>query len=872
LTDVLSRLSAALANHYALERELGHGGMATVYLARDLKHGRMVALKVLRPELAASLGPRRFLNEIEIAAQLQHPHILPLLDSGEVEGFLYYVMPYVEGESLRERLARQGELPVSEAVRILAEMAEALAYAHGRGLVHRDMKPENIMLSGRHPLVMDFGIAKAVSTLTTGLQVTTEGVALGTPAYMAPEQAAADTHLDHRVDIYALGVIGYEMLAGTTPFTGTSAQQILAAHMTQKPEPISSRRPAVLAPLATIIMRCLEKRPADRPQSADELLRSLELLLTPGEGLTPTGSRPAPGRRTTISPQVLMATCGILVALVIGGLLWQGRAAPSRVTVARHGQLTFLGNAEQQDISPDGQLLALIEGGPTQRLMVKDLTGGSSIHIATLGTDFYTLRWSPDGSSILYTGYDSSGKYARLLLPRLGGSPRPLPKVGVYALLSPDGARIASWYQPAEHGIEVLTLRTGAKRVIRVPEDRWLSEGDWSPTGAFIALSAISRTGNRSILRTVDVETGASHEVVRDTVPLSSPRWSPKGDALYYLRDERELRKVPITAKGQSRASPETLQTGLQASGLSLTRDGKKLAYIRRESHSNLWLATQSAAHRGFAAKQLTQGTAGKIGARLSPDGRLIAFVQDEQKGKDLFIVPLEGGTPKRVSSSGVASSNPVWSPDGRFLAFVGAVEGNSRVRTVSIETGEERIYENTDASADEADLANLAWSPQDRILYHRPGNRNFFWLDPASGAEQPLVKNDSVGWMFTPIPSPDGKNVAVFWNRKPQRGTFLISLEDTSQVPTGPPGGWPLGWSPQATALYVIGESPHQIYRVPTQRGEGVVIGTSPFKDATCEARERLRRLVLVCNVKESVSDVWVMENFDPALAHASQ
>jgi dipeptidyl aminopeptidase/acylaminoacyl peptidase len=273
------------------------------------------------------------------------------------------------------------------------------------------------------------------------------------------------------------------------------------------------------------------------------------------------------------------------------------------------------------------------------------------------------------------------------------------------------------------------------------------------------------------------------------------------------------------------------------------TRDGKKLAYIRREGHSNLWLATQSAAHSGFATKQLTQGTADKIGGRLSPDGRLIAFVQDEQKGKDLYVVPIEGGMPKRVTSSGVASSNPVWSPDGRLLAFVSTVEGNSQVRTVSIDGGEERIYENTNASADQADLA---WSPQNRILYLRPGNRNFFWLDP----------------------SPDGKSVAVFWNRRPRRGAFLISLKDASQLPIGPPDGYPLGWSPKATALYVIGESSHQIYRVPQQGGEGVVIGTSPFKDAACEARERPQGLTLICNVNESVSDVWMMENFDAELA----
>jgi eukaryotic-like serine/threonine-protein kinase len=216
--------------------------MATVYLAEDLRHHRQVAVKVLRPELAATLGPERFLQEIETAARLQHPHILPVHDSGEAGGFLYYVMPYVEGESLRARLARQGELPIHDAVKALVEVTDALAYAHGRGVVHRDIKPDNVMLSGRHALVMDFGVAKAVSEATGRQQLTTAGVALGTPAYMAPEQAAAEPHLDHRVDLYALGAMGYELVAGRPPFTGRSSQEVLAAHMTQRPEPLCARR------------------------------------------------------------------------------------------------------------------------------------------------------------------------------------------------------------------------------------------------------------------------------------------------------------------------------------------------------------------------------------------------------------------------------------------------------------------------------------------------------------------------------------------------------------------------------------------------------------------------------------------------------
>jgi len=276
--------------------------MATVYLAEDLKHRRKVALKVLRPELAATLGPERFLREIEIAAQLQHPHILPLLDSGEAEGFLYYVMPYIDGESLRDRLARQGELPIPEAVRVLAEVADALAHAHSRGVVHRDIKPDNVMLSGRHALVTDFGVAKAVSEATGRQTMTTAGVALGTPAYMAPEQATADPHVDHRADLYALGAMGYELLTGRPPFTGITPQQVLAAHVTQAADPVTAHRQSVSPVLSDVIMKCLAKRPSDRWQSAEELLAQLEPLATPSGGSTPTQTAPITGVAPVLDP------------------------------------------------------------------------------------------------------------------------------------------------------------------------------------------------------------------------------------------------------------------------------------------------------------------------------------------------------------------------------------------------------------------------------------------------------------------------------------------------------------------------------------------------------------------------------------------
>jgi Protein kinase domain len=314
MLDQLDRLKAALVDRYTVEREIGHGGMATVYVAHDARHQREVALKVMRPELAATAD--RFLREITIAANLQHPNILPVYDSGEAEGLLYYVMPYVEGPSLRQHLRKQVELPVPEAVRILRDVADALAAAHAKGVVHRDIKPENILLSGRHALVADFGVAKAVSEATDRRTLTTVGVALGTPAYMAPEQGAADPHTDHRADLYAFGVMAYEMLTGQVPFEAEAAQAVLIAHLTEPPVPVTERRAKIPAPLAQLIMGCLEKKPADRPQTADELLAALESLAISAGGITPAETAPVEAVRPQAAQRWPIVAAGALVVTV----------------------------------------------------------------------------------------------------------------------------------------------------------------------------------------------------------------------------------------------------------------------------------------------------------------------------------------------------------------------------------------------------------------------------------------------------------------------------------------------------------------------------------------------------------------------------
>jgi TolB-like protein/tRNA A-37 threonylcarbamoyl transferase component Bud32 len=325
MANQLDLLSTALSGSYRIERDIGVGGLATVYLGQDLKHDRQVALKILRPELTAAMGTDRFPREIHIIAQMQHPHILPLYDSGATGGFLYYVMPFVEGESLRARLARVGQLPINEAVRLLHEITDALSYAHARGIVHRDIKPDNVMLSGRHAAVTDFGVAKAVSA-SAGDKLTTVGIAVGTPQYMAPEQAMAEVNIDARADLYALGVMGYEMLTGHPVFEATTAQAILSAHVLEQPKDVRERRPEVPPILAEALLKCLAKNPADRWQSADDLLAQLELVAsTPSGGVTPTMTRPYQAAKG--KPVAKSSRKGLLIGAVAAVVIATGVAS-----------------------------------------------------------------------------------------------------------------------------------------------------------------------------------------------------------------------------------------------------------------------------------------------------------------------------------------------------------------------------------------------------------------------------------------------------------------------------------------------------------------------------------------------------------------
>ncbi len=373
MTDITDRLRAGLADRYTVERELGQGGMATVYLARDLKHDRQVAIKVLKPELAAVLGADRFIQEIKTTAALSHPHILPLFDSGSADGQLFYVMPYIEGETLRDRLNREKQLPVDSALQIAREVADALSYAHSRGVIHRDIKPENILLESGHAVVADFGIAKAVRA-AGGESLTQTGMALGTPAYMSPEQAAGEQALDGRSDLYALACVLYEMLAGQPPFTGATAEALVRQHMVVDAPPVTNYRPAVPAPVAAALQRALAKVPADRFNPVaqfSEALRAAE-----ASPATATPLRPARDtRRMPVAMGVLL-----VLAVLAGALVWRRRPSAASTIAASVAVLPFV------DLSPERESAYLGDG--MAETLINALTNVPGLSVAARTSAF----------------------------------------------------------------------------------------------------------------------------------------------------------------------------------------------------------------------------------------------------------------------------------------------------------------------------------------------------------------------------------------------------------------------------------------------------------------------------------------------------
>ena len=782
--------NTALAGRYAIERELGRGGNATVYLARDERHPRHVAIKIIHAERAQASGTERFLREIRIAADLQHPHILGLHDSGEVDGAPYYVMPYVDGESLRARLDRARQLPVDEALRIAREVAGALDYAHRRGVVHRDVKPENILIEDGHAVLADFGIARAMSGTPSGPRTAT-GTSVGTPAYMSPEQAAGERDIDGRSDIYALGCVLYEMLAGEPPFTGPTAESVIRQHLIAPAPLVSSLRASVPPAATAAIARALMKAPADRFETASEFA---------GAAVNPNG-----GEQRLKKGKRWRAAVGALAGVILIGLLVVGVRVAGKepdVLPATRRQLTFLGNVNQAAISPDGKFIAYtVEGDSVAHLIVQDVDGGPPDTVES-SVCCLTLEWSPDGSRLLVAVFRRAA-----IIPRLGGPTMELgigrndQSTGLFGYWLPDGERVSLHFSDSRR-IWIVDLETEDTVAIPIKADHWsITDGAWSPDGRLFAMVLGFRSPIRWAIGVMQPD-GRTELVVEDSVLLGSPQWSTKGNAIYYMRDlfgSPAIRRIAVAPTGRARGSPEVVHADLDAlpvadgfSRFSIARDGRQAVYTRGIRYTNLWVVTPTVPGSPPVATPLTSGTARIFSPAVSPDGRWIAFAKTATGANELHVMPIDGGAARQVTSGARVwhKGQIAWSPDGTRLAFQTLRAGRSEVWVASVSDGKLRGYAGTTISQY---TGHITWAPREHIAYLRDDRRNIQLIDPTSGTERSLLPD--TGWVFNPSYSPDGNQIAFTWNRGPgDGGLFIHDFRDSSftkQAGRLPPRAW---------------------------------------------------------------------------------
>ena len=689
MPEPTDRLTAALASRYQIERELGAGGMATVYLAEDLKHERKVALKVLRPELAAVIGAERFLQEIKTTANLQHPHILPLHDSGEAGGTVFYVMPYVEGESLRDRLQRERQLPVEEALRIAREVADALEYAHRKGVIHRDIKPENVLLHDGRALVADFGIALAVSRSDGGTRMTETGMSLGTPHYMSPEQAMGEREITAKSDVYALGCVLYEMLTGEPPFVGPTAQAVVARVLTEEPRSLALQRRTIPPHVEAAVQTALAKLPADRFGSAAQFSAALAdpAYTAPGTAARPvakvSGSVPLPHR-----PAVMVLAAVALVASVLAAWGWFGRSPRSLAPVSRdHVQIGGLGTVPFQlstsaAISPDGSAIVYWDTvALVPQLWVKERDERDPAVLPGTAGATGGVTFSPDGEWIAFMVGSALKK-----IPRRGGAAITLSD-------SAGGGWAPAWLDDGS----IVFPGPGPAVLYRVPSEGGTTErlleisqtsGDGFarvaalPGAKGVLLSGVQANFTVGNVWVLDLETGEP----RILVPGASwAEYSATGHLVYILRDG-SLLAAPFDLDRFTLGQAVPLDNGIRTMGgvgeAVLGMDGT-LIYARATGEATP--VTPSWVDRAGTGKEVSPdfalpGVSLNGGMRLSPDGSRLAFStvsENVGSAQDVYVKRLPDGPAARITFEGTSNRRPTWSPDGTKLLFISDRGGN---------------------------------------------------------------------------------------------------------------------------------------------------------------------------------------------------
>jgi len=677
VTDASPRLTEALSDRYHLERELGQGGMATVYLAHDIKHQRSVAIKVLRPELAAVIGAERFLSEIKTTANLQHPHILPLFDSGAADSFLFYVMPFIDGESLRDRLKREKQLSITDAVRIATEVAGALDYAHRHNVIHRDIKPENILLHDGRALVADFGIALAASK-AGGTRMTETGMSLGTPHYMSPEQAMGEREITGRSDVYALGCITYEMLTGDPPFTGSTAQAIVARMVTERPRPLTTQRHTIPPHVEAAVLRALEKLPADRFESAKEFAEALEGK-TVGrlDGQAVRGSTQAnqpPNRRTAFTAAALLS----LAVLALWGWL-----RPTPVSPVSRNQVVLWQHSIGRFLAP--------------------------------GVDYVATQAAiaPDGSSSVFT--DSVGGAIQLLRQRREESaPTPLPgtEAGMSPFFSPDGKWIG--YMTTDGRLRKVPVEGGGSITLATSSNLGYLTGTWLDDGTIVYV------GKEQVLRRVSADGGESRALnqaatkQRQNIAVLTPLPGSRGvlytacpgncgieSSIYVFDFAADSGRLLVANAAGAWYSPtgHLLYTdragGLYAAGFDPKRmvltsgvvpvleDVVPVGFALSASGSALYSLKGAGAGLSELMWVARDGRAESFDSTwradfwypgLSPDGKMLA-VSVRDATTQLWIRRSDG-TRQKLPQNGTVNWRPSWTPDGRSIAFSSNMAG----------------------------------------------------------------------------------------------------------------------------------------------------------------------------------------------------
>jgi serine/threonine-protein kinase len=844
MTNPATRLASALSDRYRLVRELGQGGMATVHLAEDLKHGRKVAIKVLHPELSAVLGSARFLAEIKVTANLQHPHILGLIDSGEADGLLYYVMPYVAGESLRARLVRDGQLPVDEALRLAREVASALDYAHRQGVVHRDIKPENTLLQDGAALVADFGIALAVEE-AGGHRMTQTGMSLGTPAYMSPEQAMGERKIGPRSDVYALGAMTFEMLAGEPPFTGPSSQAIVAKVLTEQPPPLRAKRPSVPPAAEAAIHTALQKLPADRWGSAKEFGDALAGAATHP---TPIATIPLPVPRgrpraawRSAVPWLGWVAAGIAGAVAAWALLQpRPELPPSRLAILAPGLGGSGASSSQRHLTfePDGQTLvySMLGTEGMMHLVRQPLDADAPTPIPG-ALQLSSALVSPDGRSVIAT---QAIRSQVLRLPLEGGSPELLVRellTSDDAAWGPDGSLWVS--DPATgqigHVVGDSLVPITAKGQYRVQQIL--------PDGR-TALTVRTRVGNATgPLLLVDLQTGGETPIF-DT-PVIEARIT-RG-YLVVVAPGGNLQAIPLDRSGRRVVgSAVTVATNVATTGTAVAQfavaPNGNVAYIPEEPYSLVFL------DRAGSSRLATSERRNFHHPMFSPDGRRLSLDFNSIEGRNVWVLGLDEGTLTRASFDR-DGHDATWTPDGRFITYIAPISRPDGVTLV--------LLRKRPGSAEPPDTLLSSrflsytgvWLRDGSALVTtatglRHGARSSDSADAGSGADAAILRNAGRGpiepLVASPFAeqyvgaSPDGRWISFVSDQSGRDEVYVRDLAgEQDQVLVSLDGGTEPVWSHDGRELY---------YRETTQGAPYLVaagIRTSPALGVT--GRKRL-------------------------------